>query len=121
MKKRFAMLFFFVCLIGCAMFKVYYDYSVSAKNIGDIKLRDVNITSDQGFWHRTGYLPKGAVKTLAGLKRVPPNGIYTIEVERMNKEKYQDVIDLHSEIGKGFRGEIVFLVDENGHVAYELD
>ena len=103
------------------MFKVYYAYNVSAKNIGETKLRDVIITSDIGFWHATGYLSKGAVKTLGGLKRVPPNGKYTIVVERMNKEKFQDVVDLHSDIGKGFRGEIVFLVDESGHVTYELD
>ena len=109
-----------VCISGCAMFNVYYAYNVSAKNIGELKLRDVIITSDKEFWHATGYLNKGATKTLGGLKPVPPNGIYTIVVQDMNKDRYSTIIDLHDKIGKGFRGEIVFLVDENYHVSYQL-
>ena len=112
MKKISVMMFFGVCLFGCAMFKVY---------IGDIKLRDIEITSDHGFWYRTGYLSKDAAKTLGGLKRAQPNGIYTIVVERINKEKFKDVVDLHGEIGKGFRGEIIFLVDGSNKVTYKLE
>ena len=121
MKKISVMMFFFVCLFGCAMFKVYYSYNVSVKNIGDIKLRDIEITSDHGFWYRTGYLSKDAAKTLGGLKSAQPNGIYTIVVERMNKEKFKDVVDLHGEIGKGFRGEIIFLIDGSNKVTYKLE
>lgn len=108
-------------LSGCAMYKVYYDYNVSVKNIGSEKLRDVTITSDKDFWHRTGYLPKSAVKTLGGLKSVPPNGVYTIVVLTMNKEMHESLVDLHNKVKKGFRGEIVFLVDKDYHVTYELD
>ena len=79
-----------------------------------------NITSDKGFWHRTGYLPKGAVKTLAGLKPVPPNGIYTIVIERMNKEMFESVVDLHDKVEKGFRGDIIFLIDDDNNISYAL-
>ena len=121
MKKISIITFFFLCLIGCAMFKIYYDYNVSVKNIGDIKLRDIEITSDHGFWYRTGYLSKDAAKTLGGLKRAQPNGIYTIIVEQMNKEKFKYVVDLHGEIGRGFRGKIIFLVDGSNKVTYKLE
>ena len=110
----------FACFCGCGMYKIYYDYDVSAQNIGEIMLRDVIITSDKGFWHATGYLSNGAVKTLAGLKSVPPNSVYTIVIERMNKEMFESVVDLHDIVGKGFRGDVVFLIDDNNHVTYAL-
>jgi hypothetical protein len=121
MKKILLSHIIFMCLIGCAMYKVYYAYNVSAKNAGERKLRDIIITSDIGFWHATGYLNKGAEKTLGGLKPVPPNGIYSIVVENLEKERHTSVIDLHNKIKKGFRGEIVFLVDKDYHVTYELE
>ena len=111
----------FVCLIGCGMYKVYYDYDIGAKNTGEAMLRDVIITSDRGFWHETGYLNIGATKTLGGLKPVPPNSIYTIVVERMDNKKTKSVVDLHDKIEKGFRGEIVFLVGDNNHISYRLE
>lgn len=114
-------LLLFVCFNGCTMYKVYYDYNVSAKNIGESLLQDVIITSDKGFWHETGYLNMGAVKTLGGLKTVAPNGIYTIVVEDMNDDRYSGVVDLHKEIGKGFRGEIIFLVGDKNNVTYKLE
>jgi len=114
-------IFLLACFYGCGMYKIYYDYDVSAKNIGEIMLRDVCITSENGFWHRTGYLPKGAVKTLAGLKSVPPNSVYTIVIERINKEKFENIVDLHDKVRKGFRGDIVFFVDDNNHVTYGLE
>ena len=120
MRKLLTVMLVFMLFNGCAMFNVYYAYNVSAKNIGESLLRDVIITSDKDFWHATGYLNKGATKTLGGLKPVPPNGIYTIVVQDMNKDRYSTIIDLHNKIGKGFRGEIVFLVDENYHVSYQL-
>lgn len=114
-------MFLVICLNGCAIYKVYYDYKVSAKNIGEIKLRDVCISSDKGFWFRTGYLPERDVKTLSGLKSAPPNGIYTVVVVDMNDDRYSGVVDLHSEIGKGFRGDIIFMVGDKKSVTYELE
>ncbi len=113
-------MFLFACFYGCGMYKIYYDYDVSAQNIGEIMLRDVIITSDKGFWHATGYLSNGSVKTLAGLKAVPPNGVYTIVIERMNKEIFESDVDLNDKLGKGFRGDVVFLIDDNNHVTYVL-
>jgi len=121
MRNRSVVLFLFLCLSGCGMYKVYYDYDVSVKNIGETKLRDVVITSDKGFWHSTGYLNGDATKTLAGLKSVPPNSVYTIVIERNNREEFENIVDLHDKVRKGFRGDIIFFVDDNNHVTYGLE
>ena len=104
MKNISLFIIMFMFLNGCAMYKVYYAYNVSAKNAGERKLRDIIITSNKGFWHATGYLNKGAVKTLGGLKPVPPNGNYTIVVQNLEKERHTSVVDLQDKIAKGFRG-----------------
>lgn len=121
MKILSIVLFLFVFIIGCVVNKTSYDYNISAKNIGETKLRNVTITSDKGLWHGTGYLNKGAVKTLGGYKSWPPNGVYTIVVETMDKQASKAVVDLQDKIEKDFRGEIVFLVDEKNNLSYTLE
>ena len=120
MIKKTVVLFSLMVLIGCSILKIYYDYSVNAKNIGKKMIDDVEIESSSGFWHGTGYLSGNAMKGLGGLQSVPPNDIYTIIVERRYQMPIKKVIDLRDKVKNNFRGDIIFVIDDNNHISYEL-
>ena len=110
----------FIMFNGCAMYKTYYDYSIIAKNVGERQIKDVEITSINGFWHETGYLSKGASKGIIGPQSVAPDSTYTIIIERKDQQASKHVIDLRDKIEKSFNGDIIVLIDDGNIVSYEL-
>jgi len=107
-------------LIGCAMFKTNYEYSIIAKNNGERLIKDVEIKSINGFWHETGYLSKDATKGIIGPQSVAPNSTYTVIIEREGQQASKHIIDLHDKIEKSFKGDIIVLIDDGDNVSYEL-
>lgn len=120
MRKKTIILIFVMVLNGCSVFKVHYNYSVNAKNIGQGMIRDVEITSSSGFWHETGYLSKNAMKGLGGPQSVPPNDKYTIVIKRNGQKTTKKVIDFKDKIKWNFEGDIIFVIDDFNDIAYEL-
>lgn len=120
MSIRVIILVFVMLFNGCYFFQAYYDYTVNAKNVGQEMIDDVEITTSSGFWHETGYLSGNAMKGLGGPQSVPPNDIYTIIVERRYQMPIKKVIDLRDKVKNNFRGDIIFVIDDNNHISYEL-
>ena len=113
-------LIYFAILSGCAFYKSSYEYSVIVKNSGERMIKDVQITSANGFWHETGYLSKTASKGIIGPQSVAPNSTYDIVIERKYQKASKHFIDLQDKIGKYFKGQIIFIIDDEDNVSYEL-
>ncbi len=111
---------FLPIVFGCSMGKVYYDYIVDVKNVGVQKFHDVEIESQQGFWFRTGYLVGGSVAGIGSPQPAPPNDIFTIILKREDGKKTEQVIDLRDKVEKGYRGRLLFIVNDDNELKYEL-
>lgn len=120
--KRLLICLFMAGLIltGCGTMKVYYDYSVRAENVGEIELQDVEITSKNGFWFGTGYVIKGTSAGIGSPQPTPPNDIYTIALKRADGTTVTHTIDMRDKVEKGFRGWVIFTVNDKNEVGYKL-
>jgi hypothetical protein len=106
--------------MGCTIMKVYYDYEMDVRNHGLLDLQDVGVTSEKGFRFDFGYVSKGAIASLGSPQPTQPNDIYTLTLEYVDGSKAEKIVDLREKIKTGYKGIILFIINENNELVYEL-
>jgi hypothetical protein len=102
-------------LVACVSLPGRY-YHIELKNLGDVRIIDVQISSKHGFGDHFSFVVPHSSRVDMGPQRHPYADIWTISWRRPNGAAFQKELDLRKGLEVPDRGTLSFQIDENNEL-----